>query len=77
MTVKLELKPKIEAELAAQARSKGLSLEVYLEQVLQSAVAPDQRTERRSLAQLFAESPFRGLDLQFEREQDTDRPIQL
>jgi hypothetical protein len=32
---------------------------------------------RKSLAQLFADSPFRGLDLDFERDADTGRPIDL
>lgn len=35
MTVKLQLRPEVEAELVAQARMRGLSLEAYLEQVLQ------------------------------------------
>jgi len=35
MTVKLQLGPEVEAELTAQARARGLSLEAYLEQVLQ------------------------------------------
>jgi len=35
MTVKLQLKPEAEAELLAQAQARGLSLEAYLEQVLQ------------------------------------------
>ena len=35
MTVRLQLKPEVEAELLAQARARGLSLEAYLEQVLQ------------------------------------------
>jgi len=35
MTVKLQLKPEVEAELLAQAQARGLSLEAYLEQVLQ------------------------------------------
>lgn len=35
MTVKLQLKPDVEAGLLAQARARGLSLEAYLEQVLQ------------------------------------------
>jgi hypothetical protein len=39
MTVKLELKPEIEAGLAAQAVARGLSLEGYLDQLLQSAAA--------------------------------------
>jgi hypothetical protein len=34
MTVKLELKPDVEAGLLAQAEARGLPLEIYLEQVL-------------------------------------------
>ena len=34
MTVRLQLRPEIEAELLAQARSHGVSLEAYLEQLL-------------------------------------------
>jgi Uncharacterized protein conserved in bacteria (DUF2188) len=37
MTVKLELKPEVEAGLVAQAHARGLSLEAYLDQVLQNA----------------------------------------
>jgi hypothetical protein len=37
VTVKLELKPEIEAGLIAQAQARGLSLESYLDEVLQSA----------------------------------------
>jgi hypothetical protein len=32
---------------------------------------------RKSLAQLFAESPFKGLDLDFERDQDLGRDADL
>lgn len=32
---------------------------------------------RKSLAQLFAESPFKGLNLDFERDPDTGRDIDL
>ncbi len=35
MTVNLQLKPDVEAGLIAQAQARGLSLETYLEQVLQ------------------------------------------
>lgn len=35
MTVKVQLRPEVEAELVAQAQARGLSLEAYLEQVLQ------------------------------------------
>lgn len=34
MTVKLELKPDVQAGLLAQAQARGLPLEAYLEQVL-------------------------------------------
>jgi hypothetical protein len=39
MTVKLDLTPKVEASLAAQAHARGLTLEAYLDQLLQSVVA--------------------------------------
>jgi hypothetical protein len=77
MTVKLELKPEIEAGLSAQADARGLSLEAYLDQVLQNAAAPKRSTGRKSLAQLFAESPLKGLDLKFERDPDMGRPVKL
>jgi hypothetical protein len=32
---------------------------------------------RKSLAQLFAESPLKGLDLKFERDPDTGRSVEL
>jgi hypothetical protein len=43
-------------------------LEAYLDQVLQSAAVPKRPAGRKSLSQLFAESPFKGLDLKFERD---------
>jgi len=105
VTVKLDLKPEVEAGLAAQAQARGLSLESYLDQVLRSAaverasavlptqaeaigrakdlaergeIHPHKRPRgRKSLAQLFAESPLKGLDLKFERDADTGRPVTL
>ena len=35
MTVRLELKPDIEANLAAQARARGVALDVYLQSVIE------------------------------------------
>ncbi len=78
--MKLELKPDIEAGLMAQAHAHGLSLEAHLAEVLEraSAAAKKARTaDRKSLAQLFAESPLKGLSLTFERNQDTGRPVKL
>jgi hypothetical protein len=77
MTVKLDLTPEVEAGLLAQAHARGLSLEVYLDQVLQNAAIPKRPAGRKSLAQLFAQSPFKGLDLKFERDPDTGRPVKL
>lgn len=77
MTVKLDLKPELEAGLLAQAHARGLSLEAYLDQVLHDAAAPKRLAGRKSLAQLFADSPFKGLDLNFERDPDVGRPVKL
>jgi hypothetical protein len=77
MTVKLDLTPEVEAGLLAQAHARGLSLEAYLDQVLQNAAIPKRPAGRKSLAQLFAQSPFKSLDLKFERDPDTGRPVKL
>ena len=76
MTVKLDLKPEIEAGLLAKAQARGLSMEVYLELVLEEAAASKRTAGRKSLSQLFAESPLKGLDLKLERDSDTGRPIE-
>jgi putative addiction module CopG family antidote len=34
-------------------------------------------SDRKSLAQLFAESPFKGLDIEFPRDKDPLRPLDL
>ncbi len=39
MTIKVELKPEIEARLAAEARSQGIPLEKVAERLLQEALA--------------------------------------
>jgi len=79
MTVTLNLPPDVEAGLLAQAQSYGLPLEAYLVQhVLREAVtAARPPKDRKSLAQLFAESPLKGLDLDFKRDPDTGRSVSL
>ncbi len=44
-----------------------------------SAAAPlrPRPAGRKSLAQLFADSPFKGLDIDFERESDYGRDVML
>jgi Arc/MetJ-type ribon-helix-helix transcriptional regulator len=38
---------------------------------------PRRPPETKSLAQLFAESPLKGLELTFERDKDIGRPVRL
>lgn len=54
MTVRLELKPEIEAALADQAKAKGVPLSAYLQSVIEDLAhphaAPEQNVERISAA---------------------------
>lgn len=73
MTIQIELSPETKARLAAQAAAHSMDVSAYAARLLEKAA--ESGTEReparspgtKSLAQLFAESPFRGLDLDFER----------
>jgi hypothetical protein len=78
MTVKLELNPDLGAVLQAQALERGISLESYMNELLRIAAAETTESARRkSLVQLFAESPWKGLDLKVDRDADCGRPVQL
>ena len=86
MAVNLELTAEIEASLRAQAHEHGLTLKAYIAKVLKerslrahpSSNRPTPKKQRRkSLAQLFAESPLKGLELKFARDSDTGRPLPL
>jgi hypothetical protein len=41
MTVRLELKPDVEANLAAQARARGVPLDAYLQSVIEDLARAD------------------------------------
>ena len=87
MTIQVELSPETESRLAAQAAAHRMDVPAYAASLLERAARPALETEnglrcqpsagRKSLAQLFAESPFRGLDLDFEREPDFGRDVEL
>jgi hypothetical protein len=92
MTITVDITPEVQAELARQAAAHGRAVEVHAASLLEEAVhlplarpAEDRAARpkrerppgRKSLAQLFAESPFRGLDLDFERDLDLGRDIEL
>ncbi len=85
MTIEIK-KPELEALIAERLQSGTFeNVEDVLLQALKSSppqdqAAPSKRQRppgRKSLAQLFAESPFKGLDLDFERDQDFGRDVEL
>jgi hypothetical protein len=86
MTIQVEVSPETEARLAAQAEAHSMDVSAYAASLLEEAAqsknqglrAKQQRPiGRKSLAQLFAESPFKGLDLDFERDRDLGRSVEL
>ena len=62
-----------------QASARPVNGEGQLQTVDESqGELPAKRpASRKSLAQLFAASPLKGLDLKFERDPDTGRPVEL
>jgi hypothetical protein len=82
-----------QAQIVAEAIRAGLIrtpddvVEVGVETIRQqlnagTEVRPSDNTvpvhqRARNLVELFAESPFKGLDLDFERDRDTGRNIEL
>lgn len=91
MSLTVELKPEVERALAGQAAAHGMDVPAYaaslLEQAAQAAepesqdrtTHPERRRPagRKSLAELFAESPLKGLDLDFSRNRSVGRPVDL
>jgi len=74
MTITVDIRPEVQAELERQAAAQGVDVPAYVATLIEKVVQPEtvrpkyQRPEgRKSLAQLFAESPFAGLDLDFSR----------
>lgn len=87
MTIQVEVSAETEARLAAQAAERSMDVGSYAASLLEEAAnlsssAPSQSRRRRpagrkSLAQLFAESPFQGLEIDFGRDADFGRDITL
>jgi hypothetical protein len=82
MTIEIH-RPELEA-LIRERMSSGAFHDVEDVALRSSPVAqapaapPSQRPEgRKSLAQLFAESPFKGVDIDFERDPDYGRDVPL
>jgi hypothetical protein len=87
MTIQLKISPETEAWLAAEAAAQSMDLPTFastlLEQSKPSAAlgspiptTPSNRQRpdgQKSLAQLFAESPFKDLNLNFEGDREFGR----
>ncbi len=89
MTLTIELPENLEAALKMQAHAHGLSEAGYIRSMLERDLAASisdstkpspAKPARKNLAQLFTESPFKGLNIEFdesEDEKDFGRDIQL
>ena len=77
MTITVEIRPEVQAELARQAAARGRALEAHAASLLEDAahLSSAHRTPARDMVELFA--PLRGLNLNFERDRDTGRDIEL
>ena len=78
MTITIDIKPEVEAELAAQAAARGMDVGTYAASLLEQATQPaDLSKPRKSLTDFLRDSPLVGLELNFERDKDTGRDIEL
>lgn len=81
MTIEIN-KPELEALIHERLQAgKFPTVEDMLLDALRTEdlkeTSASHRSGRKSLARLFAESPLKGLDLQFERDADTGRSVEL
>jgi len=78
VTITIDITPEVKAALARQAAAQGREVESYAASLLAEAVhlpvAPPT-PPARDMVELFA--PLRGLNLDFERDRDTGRDINL
>jgi len=78
MTITVDITPEVKAALARQAAAQGRAVESYAASLLEEAVLPlvaHSVTPAKDMVELFA--PLRGLNLDFERDRDTGRDINL
>jgi len=84
MTITVDIRPEIQAQLERKAAERGVDVPAYVTTLIEQAAKPEaarpkyQRPAgRKSLVDLFAESPLHGLDLDFSRNKSSGRPIDL
>jgi hypothetical protein len=57
MTIKLDLKPETEARLIAQAKMQGVSVDCYLESLIERHLAAQSQPEWQTLLDQLGRSP--------------------
>lgn len=78
MTITVEVKPEVEAELAAQAAARGMDVPAYAAMLLEQVAQPAEKAApKKSLVDFLRESPLVGVELNLERDKDTGRDIEL
>jgi hypothetical protein len=82
MTVTISLNPEIEEGLKMRARSRGVSLDEYVQELVTKEVSvsttspsPEVGTRFANLSQLLLDSPLSGADLDLSRSCDYPRPV--
>jgi hypothetical protein len=75
MTITVDIRPEVEAELARRAALGGRPVEAIAATLLEEAVYLQCAPAARNMVELFA--PLRGLNLNFERDRDPGRDIEL
>ena len=78
MTITVDIRPEVQAELARQAARHDMAIDAYAASLLEEAVhlpVAHPAPAAKDMVELFA--PLRGLNLQFERDRDAGRDIEL
>lgn len=79
MTITIDIRPEVQAELARQAAANGRDLEAHAANLLEEAahVTANKPDGRKSLREMFED--VRGLadDVKFSRNPSTGRPLDL
>jgi hypothetical protein len=78
MTITVDIRPEVQAELTRQAAAHGMGIDAYAASLLEEAAhlpAAHAAPPARDMVELFA--PLRGLNLDFERDRDAGRDIKL
>jgi hypothetical protein len=81
MTITVEIRPEVQAELARQAAAQGRAIEAIAADLLEEAVdLPTRQSAAEqfdNLSDFLLNSPFAGAGLNLERSRDLPRPVDL